>query len=420
MTLVKTRNTCRVCGSTRLKPILTLGNQYVSDFVDSSSQEQVEAPLELVLCRSCNLLQLKHTVSGEVLYRHYWYRSGVNASMKLALSEIAEDAEHLVKLDALDIVLDIGCNDGTLLRAYKTKQIYRFGFEPAVNLCEEAMIGTSTIINDFFNYKTFYSRYSRAKAKIISAIAMFYDLDDPNRFVEDIKKTLHKNGVFIIQMNYMPLMLKNNAFDNICHEHLEYYSLHSLEYLLKKHHLEVFDVKLNEVNGGSFRVYVKHKDCSFYSVSERVQWLWLGEEKQNLDTIKPYKDFERRVQHLKVATTRFIKKQVNLGKKVFVYGASTKGNTLLQYYGLNFNLIKAAAERSPDKYGKKTVGTLIPIISEAEARRAKPDYFLVLPWHFLGEFLKREHEFLEGGGKFIVPLPNFQVIGKEEVEKCVS
>ena len=254
------------------------------------------------------------------------------------------------------------------------------------------------------------------KAKIILSVAMLYDLDEPNKFVRDIKKTLHKNGVWIIQMSYMPVMLKLNAFDSICHEHLEYYSLHTVEYLLKKHGFEVFDVKLNEVNGGSFRVYVKHKDCSLYPISQRVGWMRKAEEKQHLDTLEPYKQFEKRIQNLKVTTMQFIRRQVNLGKKVYVYGASTKGNTLLQYYGLNNSLIGAAAERSPEKYGKKTVGSLISIINEEQARKEKPDFFLMLPWHFLEEFLKREQTFLEGGGKFIVPLPNLRVIKRKVKE----
>ncbi len=250
---------------------------------------------------------------------------------------------------------------------------------------------------------------------------MFYDLDEPNKFVSDIVQCLDKDGVWIIQMSYLPLMLETNAFDNICHEHLEYYSLLSLENLLKRHNLEVFDIELNDVNGGSFRVYVKHagsrringaKGAQERLVRQRGYELKLG-----LNNKKIYEEFSSRVESIKDKLTSFIKNEVAKGKKVYVYGASTKGNTLLQYFGLDVSIINAAAERNPYKLGKKTVGTMIPIISEERARAENPDYFLILPWHFLKEFINREEAYLRSGGKFIVPLPEFKIIGKEILER---
>lgn len=409
---------CRLCKSTNLTPILSLGDQYVTNFVDSPSENDVKIPLELLLCDiksgGCGLLQLKHTTSLELLYKQYWYLSGINQTMRNALADITDKAEKLVRFKQGDIVVDIGSNDSTLLRSYKTNGILLVGFEPATNLMKDASVGTTKIINDFFNSDAFEREFENKKAKIITAIAMFYDLDDPNKFVSDIARILDKDGVFIIQQNYLASMLKQNAFDNISHEHLEYYSLLSLANLLKRHNLEIFDVELNDLNGGSFRTYIRHKGSQstipFYGSDKRLEDLQKSEKELGLDNRKVYDNFAARIDDIKEKVVSFINNELNKGKKVYVYGASTRGNTLLQYFGLDSELITAAAERNPMKWGKKTIGTLIPIISEEQARQEKPDYFLILPWAFLKEFREREKEFFQNGGKFIVPLPNFEVI----------
>lgn len=408
---------CRICESDALEPIVSLGDIAVSDFVDEQNVTAQIAPLDLVLCDStrggCGLLQLRHTVSPENMYRTYWYRSGMNATMTRELEAIARTAERIASLVTGDYVIDIGANDGTLLRGYTVHGLQTIGFEPAQNLGQYNQVGTTEIIQDFFNVQSWRDRHGAEKAKVITAIAMFYDLDDPNAFVGDLASCLDQAGVAIIQMSYLPLMLSQNAFDNICHEHLEYYSLLSLEYLLARHGLEVFDVELNDVNGGSYRAYIRHRGAGVTApvgADVRVASLRAYEEKLKLETPEGYADFVRRLESLKKKTCEFIRSEVEAEKKVYVYGASTKGNTLLQYYGLDSTLITAAAERNSDKWGKKTVATHIPIISEADARAQKPDYFLVLPWHFLDEFLMREKEYLKGGGAFIVPLPEFRVI----------
>jgi len=408
------RDSCRVCYKKKLKPILSLGEQYIVNFLESSDQESIKVPLDLVLCNKkeggCGLLQLRHTVSGELLYRNFWYKSGVNQTMRDALRDITSKIELLGNLKVGDLVIDIGANDGTLLRSYQKKGLILVGFEPAKNLIKDAEKGTTKIINDFFNNDSFIKEFPNRKAKIITSIAMFYDLENPNEFVEDIVKVLEEDGIWIIQMNYLTTMLENNAFDNIVHEHLEYYSLNSLQFLLEKHGLEVFDVELNDINGGSIRTYIKHKECKKYEISEKVKEILEYENKIGLDDNQPYHDFAKRVADLKENTKNFIKTEVNKGGKVFVYGASTRGNALLQYYELDNRLITAAADRNPIKWGKKIVGSQIPIISEEQARNEKPDYFLVLPWYFIEEFKQRENNYLRNGGKFIVPLPKFQII----------
>jgi NDP-4-keto-2,6-dideoxyhexose 3-C-methyltransferase len=422
---LKSISSCRSCGLKKLVPILSLGEQYVINFLDSNENSGIKAPLELVLCDinsgGCGLLQLRHTVPLDLMYRQYWYKSGVNQTMRNALADVVDKAEKLIKLKAGDIVLDIGSNDSTLLRSYKTKGLILVGFEPATNLMDEARVGVTKVINDFFNYEAFKKEFGDKKAKIITAIAMFYDLDDPNKFVSDIVKCLDKDGVFIIQQNYLVSMLKQNAFDNISHEHLEYYSMRALKNLLNRHNLEIFDVELNDINGGSFRTYIRHKGCKsikpFKLAKERLKKVEDEEIKLGLHNRKVYDDFAKRIEKIKDKIYNFIKKEVEKGKKVYVYGASTRGNTLLQYCGIDNKLIKAAAERNPAKWGKKTVGTWIPIISEEQARKEKPDYFLVLPWAFIKEFVEREKEFLESGGKFIVPLPEPRIISSNGIHK---
>ncbi len=277
-------------------------------------------------------------------------------------------------------------------------------------MINDAKVDTTLIINDFFNFNSFNKEFPNKKAKIVTSIAMFYDLENPKSFVNDVKKILDDNGVWVIQMNYLMSMLELNAFDNIVHEHLEYYSLSSLENLLKMYNLEVFEIEINKINGGSIRTYIKHKDCKKFSKSKKISEILDKERKMGLDEIEPYHQFAERIKELKKKTYDFIKDEVSKGKTIYIYGASTRGNTLLQFYNLDHRLIKAAADRNPMKWGKEIVGAGIPIISEEQARKEKPDYFLVLPWYFIDEFKKRESDYLKNGGKFIVPLPEFQII----------
>ena len=413
---LKTRNSCRVCNHEPLEDIISLGRQSLINFIDSPSDEIYSAPLDLVICNKikggCGLVQLRHTVPADLLYKRFWYKSGVNQTMRDALQDVVTKVKKLVKLGPGDIVVDIGSNDSTLLRFFLIKDLILVGFEPAANLMDEARKGTTKIFNDFFNYPIFKREFIGKKAKVITSISMFYDLEEPNKFVDDLVKMLDDEGICIIQMNYLLTMLENNAFDNIVHEHLEYYSLKSLERLLDQHNLEVFDVETNELNGGSIRTYIKHKGCVKYPTSDKVQQIRDNEEKMVLWDPQTYKEFTQRISNIKKKTYEFIKNEVEQGKKVEVYGASTRGSTLLQFFNLNNKLIKAAADRNPNKWGKKIAGTDIPIISEQEARGDHPDYFLVLPWYFIEEFKSREKEYLAKGGKFIVPLPEFQIITK--------
>ncbi len=381
---------CRVCGNRKLEDILSLGKHKIVEF----SKKAIKIPLDLVHCPKCELVQLRHTTKPELLWNeNYGYRSGINEKMVEHLHEIAREAEKYVKPE--DIVLDIGCNDGTLLNGY-TKKLNLTGVDPSENVAKYAsqtLDGKSfELVYDFFSSKVY-----KIKAKVITAISMFYDLDKPNSFVRDLVRCLDHKGVIIIQQNYLLSMLKQNAFDNICHEHLEYYSLTSMINLFKRHGLEIFKVSTNDLNGGSFRTYICRKGERRIELSVKRM---LENESKELD----YKDFSRKVKNITKYLNWVVKTVIKKGKTVYAYGASTRGGTLLQACKLDHRHIKFAVERNPDKFGKVMHSTGIPIISEAQARKDKPDYMLILPWFFTKTFVKREEEYLNEG-TFIIPLP---------------
>lgn len=403
--------------------LFSFGDVYVSDFLPPGEDPRPESKVALTLCLEpeSGSVELSETAPSDTMYRRYWYRSGTNETMRNALKDIAERARFCMRPEPGDVWVDVGANDGTLL-SYVPKEMVRIGFDPARNTFMEAESKkhADEIVVDYFTYDHYQkSKAGAKKAMILTSVAMFYDLEDPNAFVADVAETLDDEGLWIIQMSYLPLMLEQLAFDNICHEHLEYYSLSSLKYLLDRHHFTIVDAEMNDVNGGSFRVYVR-KSCAmperfatapYRDVAQmRVAQMLAYEERLKLKDPKTYTDFFARARQLKDETVAFIKSEKAKGKSVWGYGASTKGNTLLQWYGLDHTLIDAIAERLEIKYGHRTVGTNIPIVSEKEMRAMKPDYLLVLPWHFIHEFRGREADYLKSGGKFIVPCPRFEII----------
>lgn len=411
---------CRICGNEQLIPILDLGVQSLAGhFPEIGEPDPLKTPLELVKCNkdaksdACGLLQLKHTVFPEEMYEHnYGYRSGINKTMRDHLRNLAEKITNIVTLNEGDVVLDIGSNDATLLKSYNVPGLQKVGIDPTGEQFHKYYTGDIKLVCDFFNIKNYHSVMPEKKAKVISSIAMFYDLDKPMDFVRDIKEILHPDGIWVFEQSYMPEMLKKNSFDTICQEHLEYYSLGPIDWMLKNNFLRILKVEFNEINGGSFRIYACHENSGFESDKNNIEKIFENEAKLKLDTVQPYIEFKERIEGLKNKLLNFLTKEKENGKTIYIYGASTKGNVLLQYYNIDKNLITAAADRNPEKWGLRTPKTDIPIISEEEARGEKPDYFLVLPWHFKEEFLKREEDFLKSGGKFIFPLPEIEIIGK--------
>jgi hypothetical protein len=392
---------CLLCKNKKIKKIFSLGNLFVSNFVNKKQiNNGIKSPLTLIYCPKCTLLQLSHIAPQEIMYkRFYWYRSGVTKTMRKALKDIYKSSLKHIKLCKNDVVLDIGANDGTLLKYYN-KNIKTIGCEPAKNLVSELKKNCNYVLNDFWSYNklnNILKKKKLKKPKIIMAIGMFYDLENPNKFIRDSALALDKKGIFIAQLMCLKSMIDKNDIGNICHEHIEFYSLKSLKYLFESNGLEIFRIEENDINGGSYRIFCRKLNKGSIELA-----------KENVLT--SVKKFVKRVKKNKSITMKFINKEVRKGKKIFLYGASTKGNTLLQYYNLNNKIIPLAAERSPEKWNKFTIGTGIKIISEKRARKLNPDYFLVAPWAFIKEFVKRESAWLKKGGKFIVPFPKFKLI----------
>jgi hypothetical protein len=420
--MVKYRQTCRACGSAALVPVISLGEQCLaSNFAISAEFPPVERPipLELVRCdpqrdeKACGLVQLRHTVPSDLMYSCYGYRSGVNETMTRHLQGIARSAEERVDLGRDDLVVDIGANDGTLLLSYRTEGALYVGFEPS-NILPVAPVPHLTYVKDYFSLAALRSRVGDRKAKLLSSIAMFYDLETPNAFVADIAAALADDGLWVLELSYLPSMLEKGSFDTICHEHLEYYSLSTLERLIARHGLQVADAELNDSNGGSLRVTVCHQGSHWgqhsNAVRSRVYGLKKREFETGLDTDSPYRAFGATVERIRADLAPLIAKLRASGKSVYGYGASTKGNVILQYCGVGATHLTAIADRNPAKWGTRTVGSNIPIVSEEEMRQGKPDFLLVLPWHFMREFRAREEVFLSRGGQFIVPVPKVEIV----------
>ena len=394
---------CRSCKSSRIIDILSLGDQYLSEFRDEGVPDKAY-PVNMVMCKNCTLVQLKETTPPEVLYTdNYGYYSSINNTIKADLKDVVNSAMNMVELLENDIVIDIGSNDCQLLKNYPST-VARIGFDPVSKFAEFYKDQDNLLfINDYFNKEILLKAYKdqgvNRKAKIITAISCFYDLEDPNKFIEDIKYFLHPKGIFVIEQNYLATMLENLAFDNIVHEHIEYYTLKSLEHLLNRHFLKVIDVKVNAINGGAFRTYIKHMDS--------VEMMRLIEEKMKLDNQFTYVLFSMKIKQAIKKLHNFVEKEFRAGKIIYAFAASTRGNTLLQTSEIQ-QFIKCVVERNPIKHGKKFLG--IPIISEEQARADKFDYALILPWFFSPEIMEREKELKEKGVKFIIPLPKLEIL----------
>lgn len=416
---LKYRKSCRVCGSQSLTEVISLGEQYLQGSFIKRGKEMPplrKIPTDLVRCdplrdeAACGLLQLKCSVPPEILYSAYWYRSGTNSTMRRHLKQIAEEAAAMYGKPP-DRVLDIGCNDGTLLGCYPA-EVRKYGIDPS-----DVSLGIAwdncTVIQDTFPSFELRNQIGGEKFDIISSIAVFYDLESPVEFAREVGALLSGEGLWVFEMSYLPAMLEKNSYDTICHEHLEYYSLSVIEHILKKAGLKIVNVSLNDINGGSIRCYAAHAGCSAYKnkvFSQNILQLRQREFELELDTDKPYRSFQERINAGREELVSLLNALKSEGKRIHIYGASTKGNTILQWCGITNRIIDFAAERNPDKYGARTLGTDIPIISEEESRAMKPDYYLVLPWHFRKEFIERETGMLEKGTGFIFPLPALEIV----------
>ncbi len=402
---------CRISESKNLINILSLGKQSMTGVFPKSKNERVfKGPVDLVWCPDSGLLQMKQSYSLDEMYGdNYGYRSGLNQSMVRHLQNKIKFLETLISLTDDDIVIDIGSNDATSLKSYSGNHV-KVGIDPTGKKFSKYYTDDITLIPDFFSEAVFKKKFPDRKAKIITSIAMFYDLEDPVSFVQQIYNCLENDGIWHFEQSYMPSMLRTNSYDTICHEHLEFYSLDVIKEILNKCDMKVIDVQMNSINGGSFAVTASKKNSIHKPNSAIISWLLKQEENMALNTIKPYEEFSKRVVEHRKNLLDLIYSINESGKTIFGYGASTKGNVLLQYCGLTSKEIPFIAEVNSEKFGCYTPGSLIPIISEEEAKKMNPDYYLVLPWHFKNNILEREKDFIARGGKFIFPLPEIEII----------
>lgn len=402
---------CRAGGGAHLVSVLNLGEQELTGvFPRSASQPVTSGPLELVWCPDSGLVQLAHSFDpGEMYGDNYGYRSGLNASMVRHLTAKINTLEKMVAPKAGDVVLDIGSNDATSLKAYATPGLRRLGIDPTGEKFRQYYPEDVALAPTFFDAAAYRSLESKP-AKIVTSVAMFYDLEDPIAFARDIHDVLADDGVWHFEQSYIASMLRMTSYDTICHEHLEYYSLAVVQRILAAADMKIVDVAMNAVNGGSFAVTAAKTRSALTPNAPVINWLLEQEDRMGLNTSRPYRDFEERVFRHRDDLRRLLGALNADGKTVLGYGASTKGNVVLQFCGLTEKDIPAIAEVNPEKFGAFTPGTRIPIVSEEDAHRMAPDYFLVLPWHFKQSIIQREEAYLARGGKLIFPFPEIEII----------
>ncbi len=409
---------CRICGRSDLQPIINLGSQTLTGIFPRSKEQKITSgPLELVRCNdeanpeACGLLQLRHSYDLVELYgQDYGYRSGLNQSMLAHLRGIVQNIESLADLKNGDFILDIGSNDGSLLSFYpEDKGLNLVGIDPTGVKFKQYYQPRINLIPAFFSAEAIKKNLGSKKMKVITSISMFYDLESPTAFMREICEVLADDGIWVLEQSYMPTMLKVTAYDTICHEHLEYYGLKQIKWMADRAGLKIISISLNSTNGGSFCIALACKTSAYPEAEHDINEFLSKESAMGLQTDQPYRAFTQRVSQHKSKLLEFFSEIERKGEKILGYGASTKGNVILQYCGLGEKELPYIAEVNQDKFGCYTPGTLIPIISEKEAHAMNPDYFFVLPWHFRENLIEREKSYLENGGKLVFPLPEIEI-----------
>ena len=398
---------CRSCKSNRLIKVYSLGKQALTGiFPPKKNTKITKGDLSMVLCKKCKLLQLQHNFDSKEMYGdNYGYMSSLNKSMEFHLRVKAINLIKKYNLKSKNSILDIGSNDGTFL-SFFSKNFKLSGCDPTIKKFSKLYRKDINQLPFFFSEEHFKNQ----KFNLITSIAMFYDLPDPLKFAKEIHNILHDKGIWHIELSYMPLMIKNTSYDTICHEHLEYYSLFSLKFLLNAANLKIINLSFNQINGGSIVLDISKKKSKYKECKQLINWVLEREKLNKYNELEKQKSFFKECQNHKILLKKLLKTLKKQNKKVLGYGASTKGNVLLQYCNIKSDMINNIAEVNKFKFNKYTPGTNIKIISEKAAKLKKPDYFLVLPWHFKDHIIKREKNFLKNGGKLIFPLPDIEII----------
>lgn len=402
---------CRICGGQELASVMSLGEQYLTGRFPRTREEAVtKGPVDLVRCAApegCGLVQLLQSYDLSEMYgANYGYRSGLNASMVRHLQAKVQKIMSLGILKPGDLIIDIGSNDATTLRAYPAG-FDRVGIDPSGSKFAEYYPADVRLVPDFFSAKAVEAAAPGRKAKVITSFSMFYDLEDPVTFAREIAQSLDDDGIWVFEQSYLPAMLEANSFDTICHEHLEFYGLAQIEWIAKQAGLKLIDVEFNDVNGGSSSIIAAKASSSRAANRDHIDAILAKEVEIGLPDGSAFAGFRDRVETERQRLMSFLEECRRDGKKVYGLGASTKGNVLLQYYGLTEEQLAAIGEVNEDKFGSFTPGTLIPILPEAEVLARNPDYLVVLPWHFRNFFLGSESL---TGRKLIFPLPRFEIV----------
>lgn len=404
---------CRLCKSQCLTDVINLGSQVItSRFPIYGDKSTPSTPICIAMCDECKLVQLKESVAGSELYEYeYGYRSGLSNTMREHLKVYNKQVTRIASLKDGDSVLDIGCNDGTFLKNYPDT-VKRTGIDPTGKQFAENYTNGLELIPTYFSKEAIIERYGEDKKfKIVTSISMFYDLPDPVQFARDIEYVLEADGIWSLEQSYILTMINRNSIDTICHEHIEYYGLHQIKNIMDRANLKIIHVEENDCNGGSFRIYVAKRDSKHNEAVDTVKEFLQREDEAGLANVDTYYKFMERC-NIEVAKLNSLIDTINSsGKKIYIYGASTKGNCLLQYAKLGEDKIRYAVERNLNKVGKMT-STGIEIISEESMRKNPPEYLLVLPWHFKEEIIAREDEYLSRGGQLVFPFPNVSVKSK--------
>ncbi len=400
---------CRNCKKNNFKKLFSLGNQYFTGKFISSGDKVKKAPINLFICNKCKLVQLGNIYNLKYMYGpNYGYRTGINKTMSEHVKRVTKFLSKKVGLKKNDMVLDIASNDGTLLNFYN-KNIITFGIDPILNKYKKYYKNINFISSNFFS-KSLIQNKTKKKFKVITALSVFYDLKDPNKFLKDVHDILDNQGLFFLEFADLASIIKYNMFDTICHEHAEYYSTDVLIKMFQNNNLELLDIKENDINGSSKQYILSKKNSKFFKNKKKIDKILLNEKKLKLNNYKTYKIFYQNIKKIGTKLKKFLEKQIKYNKIIHGYGASTKGNTLLQFFEIGKYHLKFISDRNPDKFHLKTPGTNIEIISEIFSRSCKPDYYLVLPWHFKKEILKREKLIRKNGTKFIFPLPKLKIV----------
>lgn len=412
---------CRICGKYEFDEVINLGQQALTGIFPKKDDSEVDqGPLELVKCREstggCGLVQLRHSFNPSDMYGEtYGYRSGLNKSMVKHLQKRAADASRRVDLSHGDLVLDIGSNDATTLRSYGDQGYHLIGVDPSAAKFRHFYPTWIEHIDDFFSANLVLDHIGKHRAKIVTSIAMFYDLEDPAGFMRQIRDVLADDGIWVFEQSYLPLMIERDAYDTICHEHISYYALKQIDWMARRAGLKILDIEINDINGGSFCVTASREESDHQPNQWLIDTFLSREEELGYSGRAVYVQFRERVYEHRDKLTNLVRTLNSENQQVFGYGASTKGNVLLQFCEFDSKDIAMIAEVNEEKFGCVTPGTKIPIASEAEVRSKRPDYMLVLPWHFRNTILEREQSYLAGGGSLLFPLPKVETANGRSV-----